>query len=127
CGPGVAWFPPSEAGPAVLVVGQEAQGRSLADCRASGVRRVDLLIAERGSTHAGELVGAAQELLDVVVIRAPPQHRIIGARRLLHQVAIPTSKGFLVVTPSADGRRLDVRLEARVHAGSPPPQRTGSG
>ena len=126
CGPGVAWFPPSDAGPAVLVVGPEAEGRSLADCRASGVRRVDLLIVERGSAHVGELVGAAQQLLDVAVIRAPPQHRIVGARRLLHKMVIPTSKGSLVVTPSADGHHLDVRLAARVDAGSPPPQPTGS-
>ncbi len=125
CGPGLGWFPGSDAGPAVLVVGADADGRALADCRAAGVRRVDLLIAERGSARSGEVVAAARELLEVSVIRAPPQHRIIGARRLLVESTIPTSKGSLVVTPSTDGRRLDVRIDATVDA--PTARRPGGG
>lgn len=110
CGSGLLWFPGGEHGSSVLVVGNDAYGSSVEQCLDNGVRSAEVLVAERGGSRAAELVTAIQEVMDVEEVLAPPQHRIVGARRLLEQRVISTAAYELVIS-STKPEALAVSVE----------------
>ncbi len=109
CGPGIGWYPPGPDTGSVLVVSADAYRSSVERCFEAGVRRIDLVILERGGSTTAELVRALDEVADVGTIAAPPQHRVIGAQRQVVGFEVPTGVGILQVEPSADGMTLQVR------------------
>lgn len=117
CGSGLRWFPAIEADGepiprSVLVLGPEAGLRGLEGCRRSGIRAADLVVAESGGRASAAMVTALGEVMAVGEVWAPPQHRIIGARRQLQPVWIRTGGGWLTVAPElgSDGRRLQIEV-----------------
>ncbi len=113
CGAGIAWFPPASTSErSVLVIGPEARLRSVESCRRLGIRSVDLVVTLAGDRSTGSLIGAVVEVVEVGQVLAPPLHSIVGARRQVDPVTIPTGWGRLVVEPrsGSDGRQLTTRL-----------------
>ena len=88
----------------VLVIEQEAGRWSLESCLDSGVRHADVVVALRGDRRTAELVGAAGEVMRTGLVVAPPQHRIIGARRLTAPLTLVAGDVRLTVSPVADDR-----------------------
>ena len=113
CGTDLVWYPAEGLAPSVLVVGGEATIDGVEQCRRSGIRSVDLVLAERGDRSAGRVIGALGEVIDLGVIRAPPQHRLVGARRVVETLSTATSAGLLEARPGDDGRRLQIVLTGR--------------
>ncbi|MGH1488786.1 MAG: ComEC/Rec2 family competence protein [Acidimicrobiales bacterium] len=131
CGPGIVWYPPQNQNqtqphthahthtqnqsqtPGVLIIGADAYATSVERCFDAGVRQIDLLILERGNAATARLVYALDEVSDIALIAAPPQHRVIGARRQVEAFTVPAGDGTLEVQPSADGSALDVRIRLR--------------
>lgn len=111
CGTGIGWLPSIDGSPATMVLGGDAHGRSVEACSAAGIRRVDLLVVERGSASSAVLVKALGELMTIDRIIAPPQHRVVGARRQQVELRLMTSAGPLIIGPSPDGRRLETSLD----------------
>jgi len=114
CGVGIGWYPSGPgSGLSVLVVGADAGLRSVESCRRLGIRSVDLVVAEGGDRSTGSLVGALVDVVEVGQVLAPPMHSIVGARRQVEPLAVPTGWGRLVVEAPAgsDGRRLVVRRQ----------------
>lgn len=100
CGSGLLWFPGGEHGKSVLVVGNDAYESSVEECVDHGVRSAEVLITERGGNRAAVLVLAIREVMDIEEVLAPPQHRIVGANRLLEPRVIPTATHELVIRPT---------------------------
>ena len=128
CGPDVTWYPggssssdlattssasPSTDGSAnrsVLVLGPGAYGRAIEDCLDRGIRHADLVIAQRGSRRTGELVAAVRETMATGQVLAPPQHRVVGATRLLEATTVAAGETRLSVTPEGGDRLVVTRL-----------------
>jgi competence protein ComEC len=108
CGPGIGWYPAGVDTSSVLVVTSTAYERSVEQCFDAGVRHVDVVVLERGGSRTAEVAGALREVIDIGIIVAPPQHRVIGANRQTVDVVLPTVAGPLAVEPSADGRSLEI-------------------
>lgn len=108
CGPGARYLPAVDRHPSVLILSGEAGERTVDGCVDVGVRSVDLALVTHGDHRANRVVGALGEVLEIGAIRAPPQHRVIGARRVLGPHTVETGWGALAVEPTADGRRLRV-------------------
>jgi competence protein ComEC len=105
---GGLWIPAAEGHPSVLVITAGADERLLDALTGSRILAVDVVVVEAGSRPAAELAGAATDLAPAGAVLAPPQHRVVGARRVTTVLAIPTGSGTVVVTPSAN--RLTVSI-----------------
>lgn len=128
CGTGISWYPGTIADhgrasdvdppPAVsaLVLGPNASAGAIERCLDSGIRDADVVIAQRGSRRTAELVAALRETMTIGPVLAPPQHRIVGARRVLAAEVVVTGYATLVVVPENrdnDGDRLSVDIGQR--------------
>lgn len=114
CGVGIHWLPSAvDSGPSVLVIGGDAGLRSVESCRRLGIRSVDVVVTQSGGRSTGALIGALAEVAEVGRVLAPPMHSIVGARRQVEPLTIPTGWGQLVVEPRAGsaGRQLTARLQ----------------
>lgn len=115
CGRDVAWYPagpdPASGSASVLVVGPRAGMSSIEDCRLAGVGKADLVVARSGARSAATTITALGEVIRVGRVVAPPQHTIVGARRLLQPLVVPTAGAVVRVEPEPSGRRLLVSLE----------------
>ncbi|MEM7272791.1 MAG: ComEC/Rec2 family competence protein [Actinomycetota bacterium] len=109
CGTGLRWYP--AGGPetsSVLVVDAAADERSVEACLRLGVRSVDLVIAGHGGAGTARTVAVLVDVMAVEDIAAPPQHRIVGARRRTEPFAVQTGVGPVTVRPADGGDRLVV-------------------
>ena len=78
----------------------------------AGIRSVDVVVAERGSVTTARLATAFADVVQIRVVLAPPQHRIIGARRLLEPVEVYAAGALIAVAPSPDRNELLVSVRA---------------
>ena len=108
CGTGMTWYPAGADANSVLVISSDAYDSSVGSCFDAGIRTVDVLVLERGSAQTARLATAVDEVMRVGHIMAPPQHRVVGARRQLGLAELVTANVTLHVEPNADGSRLEV-------------------
>ena len=108
CGSGITWYPGGAETSSALVLSADAYDGSVEACFDAGIRSADVLVLERGSAQSARLATAIGDVMDIGHIMAPPQHRVIGARRQLDVVELVTADATLEVQPSQDGTRLAV-------------------
>lgn len=97
------WFPATADTPSVLVLRAGADDRLIDAVVRQRVTGVDIVILERGHRPAAALAQQLRQVVEVGVILAPPQHRVVGARRLLEPLTIDVgAAGELRVDPGTD-------------------------
>ena len=114
CGTGIVWYPAGAEPDAVsvLLVSPDAWDRSVEDCMNAGIRSVDVVVVERGSATSARLVTALTDVVRARIVLAPPQHRVIGARRLLEPAEVYVAGATISLTPSPDRVELLVSVNA---------------
>lgn len=111
CGPGLVWYPATDAGEvSVLTLSGDAYPRAVSSCLGAGVGGADVLVLQRGGASSARIATAIDEVMEIGTTLAPPQHRVIGARRQLDEIHLPASTGALVVAPTSDRSTLEVRF-----------------
>ena len=106
-------------GAAVLVLdGETDVGRVIDALRRAGARRVDVLIARRGTRTVAGVVLHLRSRLAIGTVLAPPDHRIRGATEV--SVASTLRVGRLSISLVPDGAALDVDIGETADRGGGP-------
>lgn len=101
--PGARLCAGGDTGMSVLIVDDAGRGADLLEALLDrGVRQVDLVVAARGGRNNGQLVDELRRLVAVGVVVAPPQHEVVGARRVQAPLTVPIAAGALLVDPVDD-------------------------
>jgi competence protein ComEC len=112
---GGRWIPGGPEHPSILIVNASADDRLLDEVTGRRILAVDIVVAESGTGPGARLVSAATDITAAGLVLAPPQHRIVGARRVTAELTIVTATGNKTITPSAN--RLSASLlEPAPHA-----------
>ena len=102
---GVTWISGSAATPSVLILESSASTAAVEAMIHHGIRSVDVVIIEYGNRSTSRLVADLSEVVDLGLVLAPPQHRVVGGRRVLQTATITTRTSVIELTP-ADERLL---------------------
>ncbi len=95
----------------VVIVPSDATARLVEDLVDGRVRKIDLIVALGGGRQVSDVVRELRYAAEVGAVLGPPQHRIVGASRVLHDTVVPTDAGLLVVTVESE-HRLGVHIES---------------
>ncbi len=88
----------------VLVVSASADDRLIESVVERRVRVVDVVVLETGGRTMSMLATELGGVVDAGVVLAPPQHRVVGGRRLLAPVELEVGGSSLTVGPVDDDR-----------------------
>lgn len=102
---GGRWYPGLD-GRHVLVVEADADRRLLDSILALRIRRIEVVVAERGSGPAGDVALGVVELTSTGRLLAPRLHRLPGAYRVTESLTLATGLHVLQVEPVADEVRV---------------------
>lgn len=99
------------AGPegSILILDPNVTDRIVADVLEARPDRVVLVVVTGGNRSVSEVVRELDLIVDVDDVIAPPQHRVVDARRLLTDVSISSDVGPVRVIVASDNR-LEVQL-----------------
>lgn len=105
---GAVFYAGEKGSVSVLVVSADASLRlveQLVDQRMTS----DVVVFERAGRSQRRLAGAVVEVVGPGLVLAPPQHSLVGARRVSDAVTVGVANGVLTFTP--DGTTLQVDVE----------------
>ncbi len=105
---GAMWFPALNEGPSVLVVDEGADGRLVADLVDHRVDALDVVISQSGDRRMSPLMRDVADVVPVEVVLAPAGHEVVGAHRVIGELAVATAYGVLSV------QTVDERLEVEL-------------
>lgn len=97
--------------PVVVIVPSDATERLVEELVDARVRKIDLVVALGGGRRVADIVGELDHVAEVGAVLGPPQHRIVGASRVLQDTRVETDAGLLVITVESE-HRLRVHLES---------------
>ena len=107
------------AGAAVLVLdGETDVGRVIDALRRTGVRRLDLVVARRGTRTVAGVVLDLRSRLAVIAVAAPADHRIRGATAVASPVTVRIGQLSVRLTPDGDALDVDIGETADRGGGS---------
>lgn len=104
---GGRYWPATESSGAVLLIEARSDYRLVESVVELRISRIDTVILSRGSSTTGRVVTQILELVDGAEVLAPPQHRIVGARRVLAPTEVRTGQGVMLVTPNEDSLSIE--------------------
>jgi hypothetical protein len=107
-------------GAVALVIDDPDPGRLLDGLRSAAVRRIDVLVARRGTRPVSETVRLLRARLTVRLVLAPHGHRIRDA-------VVPATGGLVVGGLDLLVRATEPRLEVQVGVGAPDRRRWDPG
>ncbi len=95
----------------VLVIPASADERLIDSVVERRLASVDVVVVESGGRTMSDLVVALRDVMRVGVVLAPPQHRVVGGRRLLAPMTLVVEGARLEVRPLSDDRLEVVVLD----------------
>ncbi len=107
---GGTWWIETASGRSILVIATEADNRLVDDLVSHRIRSIDMVILEGGHRRLGQIVADVERVAVVGVVLAPPDHRVVGGRRLLEPMVIPIQDGStLSIQPTESGIAVAVQ------------------
>jgi ComEC/Rec2-related protein len=101
------WYAATDSTPSVLVV-DDLGARHAEQLVAAKIDRIDVVVVSSGGWAAAQAVMRMREVVDIGVVLAPGDHRIVGGRRVVEDVELAIGDGLLVIV--ARPSQLSVEL-----------------
>ena len=102
---------PAGTSASVLVIPASADERLIDSVVTRRLGAVDVVVVESGGRTVSALVVALRDVMRVGVVLAPPQHRVVGGRRLLAPMTVAVDGARIEVSPLSDDRLEIVVLD----------------
>ena len=94
----------------VLVVSSRADDRLIDSIVERRLGVIDVVVVEGGGRTMSALVTELRDVTTIGTVLAPPQHRVVGGRRLLAPITLEVGDATLTVAPLTDDR---IEVEVR--------------
>lgn len=101
------WHPATRSSPSVLII-EDPNLRWVELVVDNRITAVELVIVADGGWSTARAIAGLREVLDIGVVLAPPDHSIVGGRRVLEDLRIGTESGWIDV--STNPSRLDIEI-----------------
>lgn len=109
------WIPSTSGSPSVLIV-RDPVDVDLERLIEAKIGSVDLVVVADGGWFMARALDRLRDVVDVGEIWAPPDHRVVGARRVTHPTQIEIDQGQIVIVPGPSD--LMISIEGAADIGS---------
>lgn len=110
------WFSRTGSSPSVLVIDDPSQ-RWVESVVESRIRSIDVVIVGDGGWTSARTIDRLREVVDIGVVLAPGDHRIVGGRRVLHDQSIQVGMDRIDIAAKPSALEIEVVVGGAVGDG----------
>ncbi len=105
------WHPASGGLPSVLVI--DGTGPAVDDVISARISSIDIVVVSDGGWSAARAIDRLRDVVEVDLVLAPGDHRIVGGRRVLVDTVITVAGGRIEISPSQSELEIVTVVDVR--------------